>query len=147
MHLDDKYSITQLAPPGLGASTWFEIGDDRGRLAEPVISARLHDGEPIRFVHYLEFAPGQVRGSHWHARKRELLIVLHGTLEAWFLMPDDPGTVSRHLLAPGSVVGIEPGCAHRFRAPERASAIELSPQVFDVADVEYVRELFERARD
>lgn len=94
----------------------------------------FHNGEPIRYLTYLEFAPGKERGNHYHNKKEENLLVLKGTLKAKYWMIDNSKDMLELTLEPGNIVNVKPGVAHVYIAKDGASAIEFSPQVLNYND-------------
>ena len=93
-----------------------------------------HNGAEMRFIAYLEFADGQVRGNHYHEQRLEHFCVLRGRLHGLFYLPDRPDDVIRRDLGPGDVVRVLPGCVHTYLASGRSAALEYSPNAFDQAD-------------
>jgi len=98
-------------------------------------AAPVFNGGPWRFVAWLEFLPGTGawRGNHWHEKKREHFYVIRGRLRALF-EDVDSGERDEAILEPGTVLVIEPRCAHAFTALEYAECIECSPLEFDAGD-------------
>jgi quercetin dioxygenase-like cupin family protein len=118
--LGEGYRPDELAN-GLG----FRIGPD---------TVFCHNGDPVRFIAYLEFAAGKPRGNHFHKEKTEYLCVLKGSLRASFSLFDRPDDVVHRVLGPGDLVTVLPGCVHTYVADEHAAALEYSPQPFDPDD-------------
>jgi quercetin dioxygenase-like cupin family protein len=94
-----------------------------------------HNGEGMRLLVYLEFVPGLIRADHFHREKTEHLAVLSGTIEAKFALPEEPGRVLTHILQPGDVLTVAPGCVHSYRAAGHATAAEFSPDEFNADDI------------
>lgn len=124
----DHVSFTRLGagyrPAELAAGRGLRVADD---------TFFCHNGEPIRFIAYLEFAD-RPRGNHFHKVKTEYLCVLRGSLHAEFFLPDRPDDVLRRALWPGDLVTVLPGCVHTYVADSTAAAVEYSPQPFDPDD-------------
>ncbi|GAA5183538.1 hypothetical protein GCM10023322_23050 [Rugosimonospora acidiphila] len=125
-----KVSVRRLpdvAPPipeGGGRMT-----SDAGELAQ------IANGEPFRFLAYLQFKPdkGAPRGNHFHRVKNETLYVIGGRLRARF-RDIDTGESMDLLLEPGDLVTVAPRCAHAYLPLEYSQAVELSPSVYDPTD-------------
>ena len=93
-----------------------------------------HSGAEMRFLAYIEFAPGQTRGNHYHRDRVEHLCVAKGELDATYTVPGDPGDSLTVRLAAGDLVRIQPGCVHTYVARDNAVALEFAPQPFDETD-------------
>lgn len=98
-------------------------------------AAPVFNGGPWRFIAYLEFLPGTGawRGNHYHEKKRESFYILTGRVRGVF-EDVDTGERAEADLDAGTVIVIEPRCAHAFTALEYAQAIECSPLEFDASD-------------
>jgi dTDP-4-dehydrorhamnose 3,5-epimerase-like enzyme len=73
-------------------------------------------GEP-RDAHVASILPGHVRGEHYHAERRELILVIHED-EFSLHWDEGPGTEARHRMFAGAgavAIAIEPGAAHALR--------------------------------
>lgn len=93
----------------------------------------FHNGEPMRYLTYLEFAPNKYRGNHYHNKKEENLLVLKGNIKAKYWLLDN-NDVLELMLEPGDIVNVKPGVAHVYISENGASAIEYSPQILDYND-------------
>lgn len=111
-----------------------ELG--RGFLAERKggLTGFVHNGDPIRFVGYVEFAPMKSRGDHYHRVMREKLVILHGVVRGRFYLPETPENMWEIEVSGGDVVEIRPPCAHSFISSTGASALEMSPDLFRIED-------------
>lgn len=98
------------------------------------INYLFHNGEPMRFLTYLEFAPNKERGNHYHKEKEENMLVIKGFLKAKYWFIDNRNECLELMLEPGDIVNVKPGVAHVYIAKEGASAIEFSSQVLDYND-------------
>jgi dTDP-4-dehydrorhamnose 3,5-epimerase-like enzyme len=94
----------------------------------------VHNGEPMRFLAYLEFTSGMTRGNHFHERKLEHLAVVSGLVRAKFVLPEAPDDILEATLETGDVVTIAPGCVHSYYAADPAVAVEFSPNGFEAKD-------------
>lgn len=94
----------------------------------------FHNGEPMRFMTYLEFAPNKERGNHYHKDREENLLVIKGNLKARYWLVDNDDEVLELVLTQGDIVNVKQGVAHVYISKERASAIEFSPQVLNYND-------------
>lgn len=133
MKLDELVTLTKLKKRE-------DIGDalssgDIFQYEKPnSINYVFHNGEPIRFLTYLEFAPGKERGNHYHKEKEENLFVINGMLEAKFWLLDDSNEILELTLEPGDIVNVKPQVAHVYVSEEGASAIEFSPKKLNYED-------------
>ena len=93
----------------------------------------FHNGEPMRYLTYLEFAPNKDRGNHYHNEKEENLLVLKGNIKAKYWLLDN-SDVLELILEPGDIVNVKPGVVHVYISENGASAIEYSPQILDYND-------------
>lgn len=102
--------------PSVGITELMDRGDTRGRSYSLPGTAWNH----LRAVldgHVTTVVAGAVRGNHYHAQRREILIVMHG--DAWSLHWDTgDGTEVNHRIFPGRgavLVEVEPLCSHAVR--------------------------------
>lgn len=100
--------------------------------------SQLADGTvAFRYLACLELVRGTVRGNHFHHRKREWFYLVSGAITLFAAEPSD-GSDARppfqRRLEPGELMYIGPGIAHAVRVEESGTAVEFSPDVFDVAD-------------
>ncbi len=125
---------------GIEVTSRTDAGDPRG-LAFAVPSDALAALGGVADVHIMTVRPGAVRGNHFHARKREVLVVLHE--DEWELHWSDPGgkPQSRVFRGAGGVsLTVQPGVAHAIRNTGTAdlTVAGLSPVPFDPADPDAV---------
>lgn len=104
-----------------------------------------HNGAEMRYIAYVEFADGQVRGSHYHEHRVEHLCVLRGRLRSVFYLPGRPDDRVERELGPGDVVRVLAGCVHTYLASGRAAALEYSPSAFDHEDTIRVPPVIDRS--
>lgn len=98
------------------------------------LTVLYHNGEPMRFLGYIEFVPEETRGDHYHKEKYENMCVVSGEIKAKYLLPENPDDVLEVVLLPGDIVRIIPGCAHSYLSDTGAVALEFSPQKFETSD-------------
>ncbi len=133
MKLNELVSVTKLKKEeDIGSS--LNKGEIFQYEKKNCINYVFHNGEPIRYLTYLEFASGKERGNHYHNKKEENLLVLKGTLKAKYWMIDNSKDMLQLTLEPGNIVNVKPGVAHVYIAKDGASAIEFSPQVLNYND-------------
>jgi dTDP-4-dehydrorhamnose 3,5-epimerase-like enzyme len=93
-----------------------DTGDTRGGSFSITPGVVSFLGE-IRDVHLTTLRPGAIRGNHFHQRRREALLIVHGS--GWELHWDQgPGTSTQSRRYPGRgvwLILIHPGCAHALR--------------------------------
>lgn len=94
-----------------------------------------HNGDEMRFITYLEFPKGKVKGNHFHKEKYENMAVIKGEVEAKYYFPENPSDFYKVMLGEGDVVSIMPGVAHAYLSKFGCSVIEFSPQKYDDSDV------------
>jgi quercetin dioxygenase-like cupin family protein len=121
----DSYSLPLAAPITQGGRIFSAAGE----------VAQLVNGEPFRFLAYLEFrhAPEVVRGNHYHLRKYETLYVLQGSLHAWY-QDIDSGAQAEHVVHAGDLIAVQPRCAHAYAPLAYTQAVEFAPTPFDSND-------------
>lgn len=98
------------------------------------INYLFHNGEPMRFLTYLEFAPNKERGNHYHKVKEENMLIINGTLKAKYWLIDNSDESIEFILEPGDIVNVKPGVVHVYISKDGASAIEYSPQMLNIED-------------
>jgi quercetin dioxygenase-like cupin family protein len=98
------------------------------------LAALFYNGDPVRFIAFLEFKNGVVRGNHYHRKAVQTMLVLDGELKGKFFLPDAPDDVLELTLTQGDVVCCGTPVVHSFRAPEYAIAVEYSPDRYAVDD-------------
>lgn len=121
---------------GIEVTCRADAGDPRG-LAFAVPGNALATLGGVADVHLMTVRPGAVRGNHFHARKREVLVVLHE--DEWeFHWRDPGGTPQKQLFrgVGGVSLTVHVGVAHAIRNTGTADLIVagLSPIPFDAAD-------------
>lgn len=79
-----------------------------------------------------------IRGNHYHKFKHEYFFVLEGEVIGYLWDPENPGDHRKETFRKGDFFDIKPGLAHGVATPSKATIIELSPQIFDCDDCEYV---------
>lgn len=93
-----------------------DTGDARGSSFS-IPAEVLKDPFPVADMHVAGIEPGAVRGNHYHAVRREILIVMAD--DRWSLHWDDgTGTETRNrsFTGPGTVmVTVPPGASHAIR--------------------------------
>lgn len=132
MTINKLVSVTKLKKEN-DIGTAFNKGNIFQYEKRGCINYVFHNGEPMRYLTYLEFAPNKDRGNHYHNEKEENLLVLKGNIKAkyWLLNNSD---VLELMLEPGDIVNVKPGVVHVYVAENGASAIEYSPQILDYND-------------
>jgi quercetin dioxygenase-like cupin family protein len=102
-----------------------------GRLRTPGGEiAQIANGSPLRFVAYIEFNEGVVRGNHFHVGRTEMLYIIRGRLQAAFESLDTGDVITLELHT-GDLITTHPGHAHQYRAVEYTQTLELSESAFD----------------
>lgn len=94
-----------------------------------------HNGDGMKFITYLEFPAGKVKGNHYHKEKYENMVIIKGEVEAKYYFPDNLDSLYKVKLCEGDVVSIMPGVAHAYLSKNGCSVIEFSPQKYDQSDV------------
>ena len=94
-----------------------------------------HNGDEMRFITYLEFSAGQVKGNHYHKEKIENMAIIKGRLHAKYYFADNPEIFYKVDLNEGDIVSVMSGVAHAYLSDEGCSVIEFSPQRYDDLDV------------
>lgn len=94
----------------------------------------IHNGEPMSYLSYVEFAPLRSRGNHYHCKKHENICIIFGIMKARFVLPDETNDVYEITLEQGDIVHINPGCAHSFLSEQGAAAVEYSPEKYEKVD-------------
>ena len=112
----------------------LERGNGFVENVEGVITAFVHNGEPVAFVGYIDFAPMEVRGQHYHRERWEKLVILWGSVRGRFCRPKTPADVWESTFMARDVISIAPSCAHSFVSEDGAAALELSPSVYRDGD-------------
>jgi 8-oxo-dGTP pyrophosphatase MutT (NUDIX family) len=114
----------------------LEVGDGFVVTSTTYPKAAIHTQADAKFIALLEFVHNVPRGNHYHLRKVEHMIVLHGRLLCSFAMPNDPKTTIERILKPGQMVRILPGCVHTYTALDgNVFALEYAPQRYEASDV------------
>ena len=130
--LDGRVRTRQLplldVPPGPDAPPLRRLDLAQGELA--VISPA---DVPMRFIAWMEFREGAVRGNHYHLRKQEWFYVTEGEVE---LVVEDRESKERHRLrlGQGDLAVIEPGVGHAVLPLQSGHGLEYSPIAYDPAD-------------
>lgn len=101
---------------------------------EGALSAYYYNGEPMKYLAYIEFLPDTPRGGHVHQTKVENMCIIKGTLKARYWLLSVPDDILELSLEQGDVVNIKPGCAHIYNSDTGAVALEFSPQNFIDSD-------------
>ena len=94
----------------------------------------FHNGEPMRYLGYVEFVPYRSRGNHFHNIKNENICVISGKIKAKFAIPENPEDIYEIELEEGDIVHIKKGCAHSYISEVKASIIEYSPEKYQKSD-------------
>jgi mannose-6-phosphate isomerase-like protein (cupin superfamily) len=116
------------SPPDAGAPLLKRLRLPQGELAQ------LLDGDQIiRYLAFIELREGTVRGNHFHRVKQEFVYIIHGRALLWV---EDTVSSARDkvTLAPGELVFVPAGVAHRLDVLESGQAIEFSEARFDAND-------------
>lgn len=132
MKINELVTVTKLKKENYIGSS-FEKGKIFQYEKRGCINYVFHNGEPMRYLTYLEFAPNKDRGNHYHNEKEENLLVLKGKIKAKYWLLDN-SEVLELMLEAGDIVNIKPGVAHVYMSENGASAIEYSPQLLDYND-------------
>jgi len=115
--------------------------DDRGDLRGRSYSVSPHWSRFLpsaRDIHLTTLKPGHTRGNHFHARRREVILVLHAS--DWTLRWDTgAGTTAHERRFPGAgavLLTVEPGAAHAVMNSGTADLITvgIGETPFDPAD-------------
>jgi len=124
-----KRTLPALTPPTApGAPVLKRLLLPQGELAQ------FWDGEhPINYIAYIELRPGTVRGNHYHKAKFEHVYVVQGELT---LLVEDVQTHERDSVPVqgGELVSIPTMVAHALHVASSGSAVEFSPERFDLVD-------------
>lgn len=94
----------------------------------------FHNGEPMCYIGYVEFAPLRSRGNHYHLKKHENICIISGKMIGRFLLPNQPENAFELELHTGDIIHIAPGCAHSFFSVNGAVAVEYSPEQYERSD-------------
>jgi dTDP-4-dehydrorhamnose 3,5-epimerase-like enzyme len=93
-----------------------DSSDARGSSFSPD-AAWLEDGFALRDLHVVTVLPGKVRGNHFHAERREILVVQYA--DRWTLFWDsgaDTDVQTKQFEGQGSaVLEVAPNAAHAIR--------------------------------
>lgn len=123
-----------MSPPTVRSVELMDVGDNRGSsFALPETWLTFLGG--VRDLHITTLLPGHVRGNHYHAAHREVLIVL--CQDRWSLLWDQgPGTdiSQQNFSGAGAVlIEVDPGASHAIRNDGRVSLqiIGLANILFD----------------
>ena len=107
--------------------------DGRGRLVKAfsteITAAAGARGE----VYFVTFAPGAVRGGHYHVTAREWFVPARGRIRCELVDPET-GERGEYLLDADrpALLAVPPGTAHRFQAvSEGAVLVAFSDLTFD----------------
>lgn len=125
---------------GIEVISRADAGDPRG-LAFAVPENALAALGGVADVHLMTVRPGAVRGNHFHAHKREVLVVLHE--DEWELHWSDPGGTPRSQVfqgAGGVSLSVQPRVAHAIRNIGKVdlTVVALSSVPHDPADPDSV---------
>lgn len=126
--------------PDIAVRTAPAEGDPRG-LAFTVSPQTLADLGGVADMHLTTVRPGAVRGNHLHARKREVLVVLHR--DEWELHWEDSAKVRQRRVFGGGggvTLTVQPSIPHAIRntGTEDLIVAGLSPVPFDPAEPDNV---------
>ena len=125
-----RRSLPVLRPPvGDAASPIKRLLLPQGELAQ------IYDAdEPIRYIAFIEFREGGVRGNHYHQVKEELVYLIRGELQ--LVVEDIHSRLHETIpLQAGDLAIIQPGVAHALRTIKPGQAVEFSKTRFDRADI------------
>ena len=133
MKITDFISITKLHPE----KDWGLLESGRGLMykKQGAMLACIHNGEPMRYLAFIEFAPNTPRGGHYHNEKIENICVVSGKLKAKYWLADNSAESMEIELSPGDTVNIKPGMVHVYESTSGAFAVEFSPNKFELKDV------------
>ncbi|HYG36056.1 MAG TPA: cupin domain-containing protein [Clostridia bacterium] len=97
--------------------------------------AQFYDADQgIRYMAFVEFLRGGLRGNHYHHVKEEHLYVIRGEVMLWVEDIDSHERDSLTLKA-GDLVKIPTGIAHAVQTLQSGEGIEFSPARFDAKDI------------
>ena len=133
MKLNELVTVTKLVKAKDTKSAMHK-GDIFKYEKQNRINYLFHNGKPMRFLTYLEFAPNIERGNHYHKEKEENMLIISGKLKAKYWLIDNYDESLEIVLEPGDIVNVKPGVAHVYIAKDGASAIEYSPQILNIED-------------
>ena len=89
----------------------------RAAVASACLRSCLPDRFPVVDMHVATIEPGAVRGNHYHAERREVLVIM--AADRWSLHWDegaDTPARQREFTDPGAVlVTVPPGMSHAIR--------------------------------
>lgn len=94
----------------------------------------FHNGEPIKYIGYVEFAPNRSRGNHYHKKKNEYMCIVRGNMRAQFIVPEKCNEPIELELSEGDLILVKAGCAHSYISENGAAAVEYSSERFEKAD-------------
>lgn len=95
----------------------------------------LNNHDNIRHLCLLTFYPELgIRCHHYHKERTENLYIVQGQLKAYFWFPEGSQEKKSLILKKGYFLKIRKGLAHAYEALSLCSAIEFSPNVFDIND-------------
>lgn len=108
----------------------------RARIASPKgeLAVLLDARQVIRFLAYLEFKEGVVRGDHYHKVRHEYFYQIAG--ESMLRMEDiASGKKESARITAGDLVFIAPGVAHAYVPSKAGHGVEFAAEEFDPGDV------------
>ncbi len=94
----------------------------------------FNNGEPMKYLTYLEFPPNIERGKHFHQSKEENLLVLKGNLKVTCWKVGEEDNKLEINLMEGEILNIKPMCVHVYCSTNGASAIEFSTKKLNYKD-------------
>lgn len=94
---------------------------------------KIYDEEdPIKYIAYVEFIPGKIRGGHYHNRQ-EYFYIIRGEME--FELADvDAKLIEKVIVKEGDLVSLDPKIAHRIKTIKSGHVIEFSKERFQLKD-------------
>ena len=94
---------------------------------------KIYDGEgPVKYIAYVEFIPGKIRGGHYHNRQ-EYFYIIRGEME-FELIDVETKVAEKAVVKEGDLVALDPKIAHRIKTIKAGHTIEFSKSRFQLED-------------
>lgn len=94
---------------------------------------KIYDGEePVKYIAYVEFIPGKIRGGHYHDRQ-EYFYIIRGEME-FELIDVDTKVAESAIVKEGDLIFLSSKIAHRIKTIKAGHAIEFSKNRFQLED-------------
>lgn len=114
-------------------------GDDRGSSFAPPIES-IAFLTAVRNIHLTTLKPGYVRGNHYHARQREIIVVIHSDTWqfCWDTGVDTPRQTRRFSGCGAILLHIEPFASHSIEntGSRDLTILACSEQPYDPQDAD-----------